>query len=125
MLHMFCNCFFKCFQVFFKCFRCMFQVFHLSSNHVADVSSGCFKSKSGVTHVAMDPPAAATYCNCVGSRGGARRGSAGAWEMECRHGCPNILALVLPFVLTLVGHICRKLIYQSHIYHFFLLLIAP
>jgi hypothetical protein len=39
---------FKCFRFFCKCFRCMFQVFHLSLVYVANVSSECFKSRSGV-----------------------------------------------------------------------------
>ena len=30
------------------CFKRMFQVFHLSRTYIANVSSGCFKSRSGV-----------------------------------------------------------------------------
>jgi hypothetical protein len=63
MLHMFhicCKCFyldiayvlqwlFKCFKCICKCFRLMFRVFYLS----LDARCICFKTRSGVVHVAM------------------------------------------------------------------------
>ena len=36
--------------MFFKCFGRMFQLFHLSFLYVASVTSGCFKSRSGVLY---------------------------------------------------------------------------
>jgi len=33
------------------------QVFHLFQTYVGNVSSGCFKSRSGVAHIAMAPVA--------------------------------------------------------------------
>jgi hypothetical protein len=50
-----CNgytCVFK-FFLFCKYFRRMLQVFHLFRMYVASVSSECYKSRSGVTHVAI------------------------------------------------------------------------
>jgi hypothetical protein len=46
---------FKFFLVFYKCARHMWQVFHLFRTYVASISSRCYKSRSGVTHVAMGP----------------------------------------------------------------------
>ena len=42
-------------HVFFSCFRCMLQVFQLFWTYVANVSSRLCKSRSCVTHVAVDP----------------------------------------------------------------------
>jgi hypothetical protein len=54
ILHMFCNGFSNIFRCFCKCFRC---VFYLSLDVFANVSSGCFKSRIGIAHVAMMPVA--------------------------------------------------------------------
>jgi len=50
-----CIGFSSVFRCFCKCFRCILQVFQLVRTHVASVSSGCCKSRSGVAHVAMEP----------------------------------------------------------------------
>jgi hypothetical protein len=50
---------FKFFLVFCRCFRCMLQMFQLFWTYVAGALSGCYKNRSGVAHVAMEP----TYHN--------------------------------------------------------------
>jgi hypothetical protein len=57
MLHMFCNDFSSVFRCFYKCFRCMFQMFFCLYTYVANVLSGCFKSRSGVARIVMAPVA--------------------------------------------------------------------
>jgi hypothetical protein len=54
-LHMFAMAthVFSSFFLFCKYFRRMLQVFHLFRMYVASVSSECYKSRSGVTHVAI------------------------------------------------------------------------
>jgi hypothetical protein len=80
------------FRCFCKCFRYMFQVFHCFQMYVANVSFECFKSRSDVAYVAMDPPAAATYCNCMSNGEGAsgprtRSGSVGSvWAARAPRG---------------------------------------
>lgn len=70
------------FQVFFgicNCFRCMLQVFQLFQTYAARVSSGCCKSRSGVTHVAMGP----TCRSCWGAAEQVQTvPRACAWEAE-------------------------------------------
>jgi hypothetical protein len=39
------------------CFKHTFQVFHLFQTYVANVLSGCFKSRSSLAHVAVAPVA--------------------------------------------------------------------
>jgi hypothetical protein len=39
------------------CFKHTFQVFHLFQTYIANVSSGCFKSRSSLAHVAAAPVA--------------------------------------------------------------------
>jgi hypothetical protein len=77
------------FAMAFKCFPCILQVFQM---YVIIVSHGYRKSRSGVAHVAMDPPVAATYCNCwvtSGQRGPVARASlSGRRETEHRRGGP-------------------------------------
>jgi hypothetical protein len=58
MLHMFCNDFSSIFRCFCKYFRCMFQIFFFCLyTYVANVSSGCFKSRSGIARIVMAPVA--------------------------------------------------------------------
>ena len=116
---MFCNGFLKCFQVFLQVFQThVSNVSSIFQPYDANVSSGCFKSRSDVTHDAMGAPATATYCSYVRSGGdssgprawsgdagpawegenasvrrrhaGARTECRRALEMECRHRRPDV-----------------------------------
>jgi hypothetical protein len=53
-------CVYNGFQVFLG----VLQVFQLFRTYVASVSSAYCKSRSGVTHVALGPPAAVACCSC-------------------------------------------------------------
>ena len=54
MLRMFANGFQVFSGIFCKCFICMFRVFQLFGTYVASVSSGYFKSRSGVAASVSD-----------------------------------------------------------------------
>jgi hypothetical protein len=51
--------------VFPSCFRRMLQVFQLFWTYVANVSSRCFKSRSGVPHVVVDPICSSCLSACM------------------------------------------------------------
>ena len=53
MLHMFCNGFANVLGAFANVSDACFKCFIFLQTRVAKVSSGCFKSRSGVVHVAM------------------------------------------------------------------------
>jgi hypothetical protein len=53
MLHMFCNGFSSVLGVFSSVSDACFKCFIFLQTHVAKVSSGCCKSRTGVIHVAM------------------------------------------------------------------------
>jgi hypothetical protein len=50
----------------FQVFLGVLQVFQLFRMYVTSVLSRCYKSKYGVTHAAIGPPATTTCCNCWG-----------------------------------------------------------
>jgi hypothetical protein len=51
-------------QAFAMAFKVFLGVLQMFQTYIASVSSDYCKSKSGVAHVAMGPPAVAAYCSC-------------------------------------------------------------